>query len=176
VTVFDNSPAQLSRDRLVAERENLDLRLIQGDMADLSVFPDESFDLVFHPVSNLFVPDLRPVWREASRVLRPGGALLSGFMNPVFYIFDWKLMEQGILEVRHKIPYSDLESLPEAELEEFLETGNPLEFGHSLEAQIGGQLEAGLLLAGFYEDRHTGAAISNYISTYIATRAIKPPR
>jgi 2-polyprenyl-3-methyl-5-hydroxy-6-metoxy-1,4-benzoquinol methylase len=56
VTVFDNSPAQLAQDRLVAERESLELRTVQGDMRDLSAFADGSFDLVFHPVSNLFVP------------------------------------------------------------------------------------------------------------------------
>ena len=56
VTVFDNSPAQLSQDRLVAQREGLELRLVEGDMANLSEFADESFDLIFHPVSNVFRP------------------------------------------------------------------------------------------------------------------------
>ncbi len=63
VTVLDNSPEQLAQDRLVAEREALDLRTVQGDMSGpLVCFADESFDLVFHPVSNLFVPEVRPVW------------------------------------------------------------------------------------------------------------------
>jgi 2-polyprenyl-3-methyl-5-hydroxy-6-metoxy-1,4-benzoquinol methylase len=56
VTVLDNSPGQLGQDRLVAQREGLDLETVQGDMADLSRFADDSFDLVFHPLSNLFVP------------------------------------------------------------------------------------------------------------------------
>ncbi len=176
VTVFDNSQAQLARDRMVADRDGLELQTVQGDMADLSAFTDESFDLVFHPVSNVFAPDPRPVWKEAFRVLRPGGTLLSGFMNPVFYLFDWKLQEQGILSVRYKLPYSDLESLDEAVLKEFLERGQPLEFGHTLEAQIGGQLDAGFLLAGFYEDRHKDVLIGQFTPTYIATRAIKPSR
>src|SRR5690606_7312110 len=81
VTSFDNSEEQLSRDRAVAEREGLGVETVQGDMADLSVFPDASFDLVFHPASNLFIPDVNPVWRECFRVLRPGGRLLSGFLN-----------------------------------------------------------------------------------------------
>jgi SAM-dependent methyltransferase len=82
VTVFDNSPAQLAQDRLVADRDGLVIETVQGDMADLSVFPDARFDLIIHPVSNVFVPDVKPVWREAFRVLKPGGALLKGFMNP----------------------------------------------------------------------------------------------
>src|SRR5215213_2317088 len=114
VTVLDNSPAQLARDRQVAEREVLDIATFEGDMADLSRFADESFDLVFHPVSNLFAPDVRPVWREAFRVLRRGGVLLAGFMNPAAYIFG---SQEGLdsLEVRFTLPYSDPESLDEEE-------------------------------------------------------------
>src|SRR5918992_1835174 len=97
VTVLDNSPKQLAQDRLVAERESLDLRTIEGDMADLSMFADESFDLVFHPVSNLFAPEVRPVWAEAFRVLRRGGVLLAGFLNPAVYIFDLELADSGKL-------------------------------------------------------------------------------
>ena len=77
VTVFDNSPAQLAQDRLVAERDSLQIETIEGDMADLAIFAEETFDLIFHPVSNLFVPRLQPVWNESGRVLKPGGRLLG---------------------------------------------------------------------------------------------------
>ena len=175
VTIVDNSPRQLDQDRKVAEREGLAIRLVEGDMADLSVFPEASFDLIFHPVSNVFVPKVRPVWAEAYRVLRPGGALLAGFVNPVLYIFDFEAMEeQGRLEVRYSIPYSDLTSLDEERRQKYIQDGDPLEFGHSLDDQIGGQLAAGFLLAGFYEDRNSEDLLSKYISTYIASRAIKP--
>ena len=88
VTVFDNSPGQLGRDEEVAAREGLAIRTVLGDMRDLSAFADARFDVVFNPVSNVFCPDLAPVWREWFRVLRPGGALLAGFMNPDMFIFD----------------------------------------------------------------------------------------
>jgi SAM-dependent methyltransferase len=71
VTVLAASSAQLDRDRLVARREGLQIRTVEGDMADLSAFPDGCFGLVLPPCSNCFVPDVRPVWREAFRVLRP---------------------------------------------------------------------------------------------------------
>ena len=77
VTVYDNSPRQLEQDRNVAKANGLQLRTVEGDMRDLSVFSDEKFDLMIHPVSNTFVPEVKPVWREAYRVLRAGGYLLG---------------------------------------------------------------------------------------------------
>ena len=178
VTVFDNSPRQLAQDRLVAEREGLTIRTVEGDMADLSAFADGSFDLVFHPVSNVFAEDVLPVWREAYRVLRPGGVLLAGFMNPAIYIFDFTLVdEKGILEVAHSLPYSDLADMSDDQLTRYLAERSPLEFSHSLDEQIGGQLAAGFLLAGLFEDRYPpeqNDAISRVMPVFIATRAIKP--
>jgi SAM-dependent methyltransferase len=174
VTVFDNSPRQLAQDRLVAEREGLAIITLQGDMADLSAFPDASFDLIFHPVSNCFAEAVRPVWAEAFRVLRHGGALLAGFINPVAYIFDLELADRGQLQVKNALPYSDVASLTGDERQRYLEKGEPLEFSHTLEDQIGGQLDAGFLLAGFFEDYSPGDAIANFMPTFIATRAVKP--
>lgn len=170
VTIFDNSPAQLARDREVAERENLKIKTVEGDMRDLSIFENESFDLIFHPVSNLFIHEIRPVWEEAYRVLRHGGIMLSGFMNPLFYLFDWDEMEKGILNVKYKIPYSDVNTYG---MERLRQEDRPAEFGHSLTDQFAGQMEAGFHLIGMYEDRHSGAKISEFSPTYIATRAIK---
>jgi SAM-dependent methyltransferase len=174
VTVFDNSPKQLEQDRKVSERESLHLTTVEGDMADLSGFTDESFDLIFNPCSNLFAANVRPVWKEAFRVLRRGGLLLAGFLNPVIFIFDAKLAEQGVLEVRHQLPYSDVDSLREEERLWFIERGEPLEFGHTLEDQLGGQTDAGFAITSLYEDRHRTHAVAKYTPTYIATRAIKP--
>ena len=177
VTVIDNSPRQLAQDRLVADREGLQIATVEGDMRDLSVFPDESYDLVVHPVSNVFVPEVRPVWAEAFRVLRRGGVLLAGFDNPILHMFDLELYDRGILQVAHALPYSDAISLSEQEKKEYTEKGWPLEFSHTLEDQIGGQIDAGFLIAGFYEDRYEDKAndpLSAYTATFIATRAIKP--
>ena len=174
VTVLDNSPGQLAQDRLVAEREGLDLRTVEGDMADLSLFADESFHLVFHPVSNLFAPEVRPVWVEAFRVLRRGGYLLAGFLNPAVYIFDLELVDScGELRVRYALPYADATSKSEEDVARQIERGEPLEFSHTLEDQIGGQIEAGFAIVGFYEDRHRDDPIAARMPTYIATRANK---
>jgi len=173
VTVFDNSPAQLKQDQLVAERESLHLRTVEGDAADLSLFANESFDVIFNPVSTVFMPDVRTVWRECYRVLRPNGVLMTGFMNPIHYMFDLFKADEGVLEVAHSIPYSDLTSLPKEDLEGYLEKGLPLEFGHSLTDLIGGQCDAGFVLTDMYEDVMLDSSIHKYHPNYIATRAIK---
>jgi len=178
VTVLDNSPEQLKQDRFVADRDSLSLNTVEGDMADLSMFTDSSFDLIVHPVSNVFVPDILPVWIEAFRVLRPGGVLISGFDNPALHLFDYTLAEQtGILQVKYELPYSDLESLEEKEKQNLVSRNIPFEYSHSLEDQIGGQLKAGFIITGFYEDTYAPKEeelLANYMPIFIATRAEKP--
>ena len=166
VTVLDNSPKQLARDALVAERHGLDLTVVLGDMAHLEMFESHAFDLIVHPVSNCFVADVMPVWREASRVLRPRGILLAGFANPAMYIFDLDLAERaGRLEVKHALPYEDA----------WRSEDEPYEFSHTLETQIGGQIDAGFAITGFYEDHmgSDGNPLNRFMPTFIATRAVK---
>jgi SAM-dependent methyltransferase len=173
VTVFDNSPRQLARDQEVAAREGLVLPTVLGDMRDLGAFPEASFDVVFHPVSNVFCPDLAPVWREAFRVLRPGGVLLAGFMNPDIFIFDAGALERDELVVRHPLPFSTLD-LPDAERQQYYGDG-PVEYSHSLTSQIGGQLAAGFSLTHLAEAPHHADVTRRYMPGYIATRAVKGP-
>jgi SAM-dependent methyltransferase len=153
------------------------MRTVEGDMADLSAFADESFDLVFHPVSNVFAPSVRPVYREAARVLRPGGLLMAGFMNPDIYIFDREAIDRhGLLKVKYPLPYNDAEHLPQGELSRMIEQGWPLEYSHSLEDQIGGQCAAGLVITALYEDRYAPEdedIPSRFMPCFYATRAVK---
>ena len=178
VTVFDASDLQLAQDRTVAQREGLALQTVQGDMRDLSAFADASFDLVFHPISNLYVPDVRPVWRECFRVLRGGGSLLASFYNPVVFVGDRDPAhaEQGVIRPRFALPYSDPDHLDPDALAARTQRGEALVFGHTLAQQIGGQLDAGFVLTGFHEDRHPQPRflIDRYMATFLATRAHKP--
>ncbi|KTQ85504.1 methyltransferase [Aureimonas ureilytica] len=178
VTVLDASEGQLEQDRLVAAREGLALSTIRGDMRDLSVFPDESFDIIFHPISNLYVPDIRPVWKECYRTLRKGGRLLASFYNPVVFVGDrdpqWR--EQGLIRPIYALPYADTEDMETNELEAKVERGEALVYGHSLTDQIGGQTEAGFRIAGFAEARAPAPrfVIDQYLPTFLATLALKP--
>lgn len=180
VTVFDASPAQLAQDRFVAERDGLQIRTVEGNMADLSCFADESFDLIFHPCSNCFAPDIRPVWREAARVLRVGGAILSGICRPIIFLFDDAELQRGNLKLRYSVPHNDLVDLSPVDRQVLLDSGEPVCFGHSLQDQIGGQIDAGLAITGFYEDVWSDeseyALIAKHTPTFIATRATKLAR
>jgi SAM-dependent methyltransferase len=174
VTLLDASPRQLATDAAVAEREGLSIRREQGDMADLSRFADASFDLIVHPCSNLFVPDIEPVWRECHRVLRPGGELLSGFAQPVWFLFSEPAQERGELVVANVLPFDERYDLDEGQRQTYIDKREPLVFGHTFDAQLGGQLRAGFVLVDLYEDRHPGVPLSEYIANYMATRARKP--
>lgn len=173
VTVFDLSTKQLQRDIEIAEREGFTIKTVSGDMAKLSMFEDETFDLVLNPCSVCYIGDVAAVWQEVFRVLKREGSFVTGVINPVHYIFDAIEMDRGNLEVRHHIPYSDAD-LGE-EQSEVIGDERPREFGHSLSELIGAQIKAGFQLVGFYEDGWGGNdKLSSHISTFFATRCRKP--
>ena len=176
VTSFDNSQKQLDQDNFVADRDGLKIKTEKGDAADLSRFDDESFDLIWHPCSNCFMPDIEPVWNEAYRVLRKGGTMLAGFHNSFIFVFDrLKDENERVLEVKHKLPYSDLRDLTEEERKSYADSDEALEFGHTLDQQIGGQIKAGFSITGFFEDYWSdeATALNKYCPTFIATKSLK---
>ncbi len=169
VTVLDNSPRQLAKDRFVARRDGLAIETVLGDMADLSGFARGSFDLVVHPCSNCYVPDVHPVWKESFRVLARGGVLLAGFVNPVRFLFGTDGPPRGRrLVVTNRIPHATRRA----------KAGSVVEFGHTLADQIGGQIAAGFAITGFLENGYRGGRdpLSGHIDSFIATRAVKPGR
>lgn len=171
VTVFDNSKKQLEKDEFVAERDNLKIKTVQGNMQDLSVFDNESFDCIVHPWSNGYVDNVLPVWKECARVLKKNGILLAGFGNPIECIFNISKLERGVFSVENSIPYADIEHMDDPETRAIVEADGYL-WGHTLEDQIQGQIDAGFAIVGFYEDIG-GTALDKYISSSIATKAIK---
>ena len=173
VTVFDNSDQQLKRDADAAHEYNLDIQTVQGNMQDLSCFNDQYFDLIIHPVSNCFIDDILPVWKESYRVLKNTGRLLSGFCNPILYMIDWEKADQlNQYELAYAIPYSDLESLSPKKKQKYIKERTVFEFGHSLTDQIQGQLDAGFVLTGFYEDKG-GDLLDKFTDTFMATNTLK---
>ena len=171
VTVFDNSQGQLEKDLYVAKRDGLTINTVQGNMQDLSMFADASFDLIVHPWSNNYVDDILIVWKECSRVLKKGGTLVAGFGSPLEYIFDLKKFEKGELELKYSIPYADIDHQDDEAVRE-LSAEEGFSWGHPVEEQIQGQISAGFVITGFYEDRGCWL-FDNYINTSMATKAIK---
>jgi len=170
VTIFDNSKKQLEQDEFVAKREGLDIKTVQGNMQDLSIFADESFDFIMQ-FAGCFVDSVLPVWKETYRVLKKGGIMLAGHNHPFEFIFDVPEMEKGNLVVRFKIPYSDIKDLSPKEFERTATEG--VCFGHSHADMIQGQIDAGFLIAEYYEDKGSGYVLDEYIDTFFATKAIK---
>ena len=166
-TVLDYSEKQLESERMVAEREGYPVSLVRADMTKPLPFADESFDLIFHPVSNCYVEEVRPIFRECFRVLKPGGILLGGFDNGINYILDEK--EEYL---QNCLPFNPLKN-PE-QMRQLEAAGDGVQFSHTLEEQIGGQLEAGFLLTDVYEDTNgAGRLYEHGIPTFWATRAVK---
>ena len=164
----------------MAERDGLELRLVQGDMADLSAFGEASFDLVVNPVSTLFVPDVGRVWRECRRVLTSRGVLIAGFMNPDEFVFDPDALdERGEFVVRYPLPYVEHETLDAATLQARIAAKEMFHFSHTMEAQLGGMTDAGFVITGFYEDRRTeedGNPIRFYMPSDFVVRAVAADR
>lgn len=169
VTLLDNSERQLQQDRTVSEAFNLGIKTVKGDMRSLDMFNDASFDLVFNPCSVLFVDNVRAVWTECARVLKPGGILMTGLMNPIAF----QLCEET-QRLLYPQPFSDIHSLPKDKLAELLHNNEALVFGHTLSDQIGGQLEAGFAVTDMYEDSWGGShPFDAFFPAFIATRAVK---
>lgn len=177
VTVFDISDEQLRQDQMVAERDGLQLTTEQGDMTDLSRFDDESFDIVFHPISNHYVPDVNPVWRECYRVLRKGGELMASFFNPIVFVAERNAddMQAGIMRPRYRLPYADIRDLDKEAIERKLTNNEALVFGHTLTDLLAGQTKVGFAIKDFVEDDqpHARFLIDKFLPTFLATKAIK---
>lgn len=167
-TVLDYTPAQLEAERKVAAREGYDVTVVRADMSKPLPFADESFDLIVHPVSNCYIEEVLPVWRECFRVLRSGGRLIAGLDNGVNYIVD-----ENEAQVVNHLPFNPLRDAQQRQQLEEQDCG--MQFSHTAEEQLRGQLQAGLQIMDLYEDTNgTGRLHELGIPSYWATLAVKP--
>ena len=167
-TVLDYSSRQLESERIVSEREGYEINIVRADMTKPLPFKDGEFDMIFHPVSNCYVKEVLPIWRECFRVLRRGGVLMAGLDNGINYIFD-----DSETTLINSLPFDPTEN-PE-HLRQLQESDCGIQFSHTIAEQVGGQLEAGFMLTNLYEDTNgEGRLHEMNIPSYIATRAVKP--
>ena len=169
-TVLDYSPRQIESELLVAEREGYAIEAVRADMTRPLPFPDACFDLVFHPVSNCYIQEVEPVWRECWRVLKPGGLLMAGLDNGLNYLFEGD--EDAPAVVTGSLPFDPLKN--PAQMESLRRDDCGVQFSHGIEEQIGGQLRAGFRLLDVYEDRNGSGYLHEHgVPCFWATLARK---
>lgn len=167
-TILDYSQKQLESEREVAEREGYQIRIIKADMTKPLPFEDEEFDLIFHPVSNCYVEEVEPIFRECYRILKHGGVFLAGLGNEVNYLVD---EDEKIIV--NAMPYNPLKNEEQRRQSERLNDG--IQFSHCVEEQVGGQLKAGLILTDLYGDTNGEGYLHELnVECFLATRAVKP--
>ena len=170
-TVLDYSEEQIQSERMIAEREGYGITIIRADMTKPLPFPDESFDLIFHPVSNCYVEEVDPIWRECFRILKPEGILLAGMDNGINYLFA----DENETVVANHFPFNPLKN-PD-QMRQLERDSSGVQFSHTMEDQIGGQLRAGFRLTDLYEDTNGSGRLHELnIPTFIVTRAVKPAK
>ena len=168
-TILDYSDEQLANEKLVSQRESYKINIVKADMTEKFPFGNSEFDIIFHPISNCYIEDVYHIWNECYRVLKDGGILIAGMGNGLVYLFD--NVEKLPLVVANKLPYNPLKN-PEQYKAINFEYDN-IQFSHSLEELIGGQLKAGFTIADLYEDCDNVGVLREYVPQYIVTRAIK---
>ena len=151
-TVLDISARQLKTVRDLARSRDMKVRLLQGDMRDLSAFANEAFDLVWHSHSMVFVPDADRVIAEVGRVLAPGGVYRGSTMHPVTMRMygTWSGTGWGFRQSYFEdgaVPYDDAMW----EFKDIKVEAPTLEYGHRISDLINTMSAAGLVVDGFWE-------------------------
>lgn len=160
VTVLDLSDKMLAKDRQIAAAEHLDIKIEKGNMCDLSRFADGSFDYILNPTSLMYVPDVKPVFKECYRVLKGGGVFIMMAPSPINYLCDYVDDEKvGYYKAVNRMPYcsTDVDS-----------TSSWIEYGHTMEAYLSGQLECGFVIDGYVE-----CQMEDITELYFMTKAVK---
>ena len=170
-TVLDYSDRQLESERMVAAREGYEINIVKADMTKRLPFDNDSFDIIFHPVSNCYVEDVYHVWNECFRILKKGGILLAGMDNGLnFLINDFTVKP---LVISNTLPFNPLKNPEQKAVMDELDNGS-YQFSHTLEEQIGGQLKAGFTLTDVYEDYNGLEDMqADGIPTFWASRSAK---
>jgi ubiquinone/menaquinone biosynthesis C-methylase UbiE len=167
-TVFDLSDEQLKGERLVSDREGYQINIIKGDMTEKLPFEDETFDLIFHPVSNVYVKDVYHVFKECARVLRKDGLLLAGLDNGINFIVD----DPDETRIVNHLPFDPATN--KDQYDKLIQTNSGMQFSHTLEDQIKGQLVAGFEILDLYEDTNGEGYLHELnIPSFFATKARK---
>jgi SAM-dependent methyltransferase len=156
VTVVDLSPAMLELDRQVARERKLPIQAIQGSMDRLDMLAAEAFDIVIHPVSTCYLPDIALVFREVARVVRPGGIYISQHKSPISLQSSTSIGAGSKYWIEHSYYRTDpvpVIAEPNSNSRRLRERG-AIEYLHRFEQIIGGICRAGMVIEDFVEPMH----------------------
>jgi len=175
VTVVDLSPAMLELDRQVAAERRIELRTALASMDDLSMLAAGSFDIVIHPVSTCYVPQIGPVYQQVARLTRPGGLYISQHKTPTSLQADVAASPRGY-ELTE--PYYRSGPLPPVVGSPHREEGT-LEYLHRWEEIVGLMCRAGFVIEDLVEPLHAKADAapgefahrSRYVAPYVRIKA-----
>jgi ubiquinone/menaquinone biosynthesis C-methylase UbiE len=137
VTVVDIAEGQLAGDQQAAKHYGYNVTTIQSDMSDLSDLADQSFDLVYQAPSMSYVPDVKRVYAEVARVLRPSGLYRADAQNPQSQFVDESSWDGN--GYRITVPYAVKERKRAEDKEVY-------EYRHYLDETFNGLIESGFTI------------------------------
>jgi len=175
VTVVDISAEMLELDRKVARERGLKLDTLRASMDDLSALADGLFDIVAHPVSTCYVPDIAAVYGEVARVTKLAGLYISQHKTPTSLQASVKPSPLGY-EITE--PYYRTGPLLEVKDSLVREEGT-FEFLHRWDQIVGGLCRAGFVIEDLTEPRHADPKApvgsfehrSGYVAPYVRIKA-----
>ncbi len=147
VTLFDISDEQLRIAKTKLAERDLERQVsgyIQGDIRDLSVFPDQSFDVVvcYGAPLNYVLEGRERAISEFHRLLKPGGVLAAsvnskwgvfksilgrntqGFFNRPEYWYVDQVLDSGDLPKHPEVPHPPRHFFEATELRELMESAS----------------------------------------------------
>ena len=151
VTVVDLSSAMLERDREMAAAHGLVLQTIQTSMDQLDMLAAATFDMVIHPVSTCYVPNLSRLFPEVARVTKPQGLYISQHKQPANLQSSLDTYT-GHYVIEHA--YYDRRPVPPATSASMLREPGTQEFVHSWNDLLGGICRSGFVIEDVSEPQH----------------------
>lgn len=166
-TILDYSDLQLKSEKEVSIREGYNINIVKADMSKPLPFKDNEFDMIIHPVSNIYIEEVEPLFKECYRILKKGGVLLGGYDNGINYLVD-----DTEKKIVWEMPFNPLKNNKQKEF--ILSEDCGYQFSHSLTDNIGGQLKAGFRILDIYEDTNGGGYLDKLnINTFYSVLSIK---
>lgn len=96
VTGLDQSEKQLEYAKTLAKSQGVTVKFVQGNMENLSLFKDSSFDLIISSHAMNYAKDLHQVFIESARVLRKNGRIVTCMGHPIMHLL-WEALEDKSL-------------------------------------------------------------------------------